>query len=570
MTHRPLYLERLEDRCLPSWALDPTFTTPGYPPGHVFFPNFGEASSAVFQKDGKIVAAGYTGEIPGNQNFSVVRFLPNGQPDPTFGNGGEVNFDFYHNSGADAVLSLAIQPWDSKIVVAGIASPTGSGGPLGLVFALARFNPDGTPDLSFGGVNGDDPGKVSITFTDQSGQPALSALAYAVAVQDDHRIVVGGTADFSPDPTAGSWFAAARLNADGTLDPTFGRGGKALFAGGENDQIHALLLLPDDGTGQKIVFAGQDRPAPGAGKDFAVGRLLPNGTPDAGFAPGSPYPGIRLLSFGAGHSDTAWGLLRQPFDGKLVVTGGTQYVSQFGDALEDFALARLTPDGDSDPGFGAGGQTTLDIGYNDIAYGVALQNQGADAHKIVIAGYTLFQNGPISFSGARFFPDGALDSTFVVGFPNSSGHGDQAQEVLVQPGDDKIVAVGFHTSPTVGGFAAVRLCADPRACAAHLPPPTPVPAPPHGPGADPPVPSPAGPDWLFADLAAPVVAPGPAVVEAPAARLRTSPAHPTHAPGSEEPVAPAPRRLAEKGTMPRAVLPTPDADPLDGELSVFS
>jgi hypothetical protein len=162
----------------------------------------------------------------------------------------------------------------------------------------------------------------------------------------------------SGNPTTGGRFAAARLHADGTLDATFGSGGKEVFAARDNDEIHNLVL-PDDGAGQKM-FCGQDLTAPLAGNNFAVGQLLPDGTPDSSFAAGSPFPGIRVSSFGAGHSDATWGLLRQPFDGKLVVVGGTEHISQFGDALADFALARLTPNGDLYAGgFGVGGQTTL-------------------------------------------------------------------------------------------------------------------------------------------------------------------------------------------------------------------
>jgi uncharacterized delta-60 repeat protein len=468
LRHRPLRVEPLEDRCLLSWALDPTFTTPGYPPGHVFFSDLGEPSSMALQPDHKIVMAGFTGETTGNTNFSIVRFLPNGQPDPGFGVGGEVNFSFYDNAGADVAYSMVIQPWDGKIVLAGQASPGGSVGNLGYVFALARFNPDGTPDLSFGGVNGDDPGKVTISFSNNSGH-MVTGRAYALALLDNHQIIVGGTADFNTNPTTGEWFALARLNPDGTTDPAFGTGGEVLLQARDNDEIHGLLVLPDDGNGQKIVFCGQDLIAPGAGNNMAVGRLLPDGQPDPSFAVDSPYTGIRLISFGIGHNDGATAIIRQPADGKLVVIGSTQYFSQFGDFLGDFAAARLTPDGDLDSsGFGSGGKVTVDIGYSDIAYDVALQTMGPDTGKLVLGGYTLFQDGPISFSGARLFPDGAVEQTFVYNWPNSFGHGDQIRSLVVQPWDDRILAGGFHTDPTTSGPAVVRMCADPRACSVAI------------------------------------------------------------------------------------------------------
>src|SRR5262249_28410697 len=154
-----------------------------------------------------------------NPNFALTRFLPNGQLDPTFGSGGFVNDSFYDNPGFDVIFAMAMQPWDGKFVVVGHASPSGAPGNFGYVFAIGRYNPDGSPDLSFGGLNGDPPGKVSITFTDDQGQAMVTGRAYAVAIQDDHRIVVGGTADFDLNPTQGGRFALARLDPDGRLDP---------------------------------------------------------------------------------------------------------------------------------------------------------------------------------------------------------------------------------------------------------------------------------------------------------------------------------------------------------------
>src|SRR5262249_36307079 len=158
----------------------------------------------------------------------------------------------------------------------------------------------------------------------------------------------GGTADFDLNPTRGGRFALARLDPDGRLDPSFRGNGKEIFVVRDNDEIHALQLLPDDGSGQRIVFGGQDLIAPGVGNNMAVGRLMPDGTPDPTFADGSPYPGIRLISFGMGHNDGVTALLRQPADGKILVVGSTQHYSEFGDFLGDFAIARLTPAGTLD------------------------------------------------------------------------------------------------------------------------------------------------------------------------------------------------------------------------------
>jgi uncharacterized delta-60 repeat protein len=530
-----------------SWAFDPTFTTPGYPPGHVFFPNFGEASAAALQGDGKVVMGGWT--APNNQmNFSVVRLLNNGQPDRTFGRGGEVNVSFFNNAGPSIIFAVAVQPWDGKIVVAGLAPQTYIDNRPQFVFAIMRLLPDGTPDPTFTGTHNEGPGKVSVRFVDAGGQDMANAEAFALAIQDDHGIVVGGSADFSPQAGTGKRFALARLNEDGSLDARFGVGGRVLLTARDEDQINGLALLPPDQTGaQKILFAGQDvNPANGS-SDFAVGQLLPDGSPDPAFARRSAFRGIRLIDFtppgGPTHSDAASDLVRQP-DGRIVVAGTTGYQSQFGDQFQDFAVARLTPAGNLDAGpggFAGTGMITLDVGYVDVAQSVALQSMGADAGKIVIAGYSFRVGTPFFFSGARFNADGSLDATFNSNFPRSYGHGDQGWQVLVQPWDDQLVVAGFHTEPSVGGFAAVRLCADPTPCS------------PPAPGASVRV---ALPPDAAASSSRGTAAPVSIVAASAAAAIRAAPvAEPGADPScANEPphLAPAPFRQAPTGTTRRA------------------
>jgi uncharacterized delta-60 repeat protein len=75
--------------------------------------------------------------------------------------------------------------------------------------------------------------------------------ATAIALQPDAKIVVGGTS--SPDSSSQS-FGVARLNPDGSLDPTFGAGGKVTTAfAGALAGVSAMVLQPDG----KIVAAGQ-------------------------------------------------------------------------------------------------------------------------------------------------------------------------------------------------------------------------------------------------------------------------------------------------------------------------
>ena len=118
-------------------------------------------------------------------------------------------------------------------------------------FVVARFNPgDLTPDTSFGGT-----GAMWVNF----GSPSE---ATGVAIQTDGKIVVAGVSqgDF-----------AVRFNRDGSVDRSFGDGGRVLAGfGSDSDYVDGVAIDPDG----KIVLAG-DSSQGTTGRDFAVVRLDP-------------------------------------------------------------------------------------------------------------------------------------------------------------------------------------------------------------------------------------------------------------------------------------------------------
>lgn len=95
----------------------------------------------AIQPDGRILAAGGA-DLAGTQfDFALVRYNADGSLDSTFGIGGKATTDF--NGRLDAASAIALQT-DSKIILAGFAT---AGDPH---MALARYNPNGTLDSSFG------------------------------------------------------------------------------------------------------------------------------------------------------------------------------------------------------------------------------------------------------------------------------------------------------------------------------------------------------------------------------------------------------------------------------------
>ena len=194
-------------------ALDTSFATAGKARVAV---GAGEdrAYAIAIQQDGKVVVAGRSSEHGGD--FAVVRLDRDGALDTTFGSGGKVAVDV--GGGSDTAHAIAVDP-DGKILVAGSA---GRASGAGQTFGLVRLSPDGTLDPGFGAG-----GKVTTAFGRDS--DGASDTAYALLVEPDGAILVGGDSNQGASAT-GVDFALARYTREGTLDTTFGAGGKVLTA----------------------------------------------------------------------------------------------------------------------------------------------------------------------------------------------------------------------------------------------------------------------------------------------------------------------------------------------------
>jgi uncharacterized delta-60 repeat protein len=200
----------------------------------------------VLQSDGKIVAVGST-YVGGNGNLVLVRYDTDGSPDPAFGTDGVVIADL---GGNDSASSLGLQS-DGKIVVAGVTS---SGN------FIARYNSDGTLDSTFGSN-----GLVVVS-------PGMSYVR-RLAIQDDDKIVVPGALCCYD-------FAVIRYHANGSFDTTFGTGG---MVGTDfdlgTDYAESLAIGPDG----KIIVAGWSLKGY---VDLALARYNPDGSLDASFGAG--------------------------------------------------------------------------------------------------------------------------------------------------------------------------------------------------------------------------------------------------------------------------------------------
>jgi uncharacterized delta-60 repeat protein len=179
--------------------------------------------------------------------------------DTTFGTGGKMRVDF-GNQDMDIASDAALQP-DGKIVAAGT---TVFDFGVEQDFALTRFNSNGTVDTTFGTG-----GLLLIDFD------SFAQSANAVLIQPDGKIITVGYPNTELDD---SDFLLARCNPDGSLDPSFGVGGKVRTSLGDlNSAANDAVLQPDG----KIVAVGWNPTQKAGGVEFALVRYLgtPGGTP---------------------------------------------------------------------------------------------------------------------------------------------------------------------------------------------------------------------------------------------------------------------------------------------------
>jgi len=262
-------------------------------------------------------------------------------------------------------------------------------------------------------------------------------------VQPDGKILMGG----GSHQGSGVKFALARFMPDGSLDASFGNGGRVSTQVGSppslDEAFYALALQPDG----KIVAVG--RSYAGTGYLAAVLRYNANGTLDNTFS----GDGRQLDNLGAGNDDAYYGVAVQA-DGAIVVGGVAKAAVDY-----DAVVARYTAAGALDATFSGDGFAVLDIGgVDNRANALVLQPDG----KVVIAGQTGNAAVDSDFLLARFTTTGTLDAGFgtngTVISAFSTGT-DWAYTLARQP-DGKLVAGGLVTNGTAANIGLARYMTD--------------------------------------------------------------------------------------------------------------
>ena len=305
-------------------SLDTTFSGDGKLT--VALGSTGGANAVAIQADGKIVAAGYSGES--FVDTTLIRLNADGNLDPTFGSGGVVVTAL--SPGGDNARAVLIQSVGGadKILAVGIAARTMSQGQI----AMARYNLDGTLDSSFGS------GGSGVVLT-QIGP--ISSGATCAAIDAQGRIVVGGS-DRVAD--GNGHFALARFLPDGTLDTSLnGTGSVVTVMDTRGDYISSIAIAPDG----KIVTGGTNEGGntPGTDYRFTLACYNPDGSLDASFdGDGKVFTKVGT----SGDHCTAVAVLG---DGRIVAGGYANRTIKNKTSV-DFIAVRYNPDGSLDTTFG--------------------------------------------------------------------------------------------------------------------------------------------------------------------------------------------------------------------------
>lgn len=298
--------------------LDQTFNTKGYQTID-FKSNNDYVNSITIQKDGKIIAAGYSG-TNAISGFAMARINTDGSIDKSFDGDGKTTT--YFNGNADIAYGVSLQQ-NGKIIVTGSSQLefNEEANRFSSDFIIARYNPNGTMDNSFAfdgflniDLGGDD-------------------IPKSIAIDQDDNIVVGGYSQvFDGSNIERSYFAIVRLTQDGFLDETFSGDGIELDGFSGIAAANAIALQGDGKILATGIITNNDLDE----KILTVVRYNKDGSFD------NTFNGVGLKTITSNNGDLTTNAITLQKNGKIIIAGSLN---------NDAALWRLNPNGSIDKSF---------------------------------------------------------------------------------------------------------------------------------------------------------------------------------------------------------------------------
>lgn len=396
--------------------LDLSFSTDGTATAHFAPIGIDHAMGVAIQPNGRIVVVGSTQQDLVT-SIALARFMPDGTLDPDFGNGGQVITGIGVDPVMilDAAMAVALQP-DGKIVVAGSSFENGSGDR----FVVARYDTTGVLDPSFG------TGGIQMNALLNGGRFG------SVAIRDDGYIVACGVLNEAP---SNEMFIAARYTPSGLPDTSFDGDGFALIDITPDDDAASDIELEPGGSILITGYCGL-----GTDMNIALVRLAADGSLDPSLA----GDGIVIEQLST-DQDAAYSVVRQPGDGKILVSGVTTFLP-----MVFMVVARYNTDGSLDNTFAGDGIYQSPHPGLNFPGNMVLAPDG----RIVIGG-----TWATNFLVAIVNPDGTADTNFgsdgvVTTSFGQNGYGND----LALDADGKAVLVGSSDqgTPTFNDFVLLR------------------------------------------------------------------------------------------------------------------
>jgi uncharacterized delta-60 repeat protein len=389
---------------------------------------------------GNIFATGHVADATSSTAdyaTALVKFLPSGNPDPSFGTAGVVTYNAAVGAGGELARGIVVQS-TGKIVVSASVEHAG-GDPRDRDVAIMRFTTTGTLDTTFGtaGVRILDlsSGEVGDGGTADGGTTIVPENTWGLsAFPNDDLIVLGAR---KADGRTDTDFAMVKLKADGTTDTTFATNGMfTLDINNASGNPKTAAILPDGSVvGSGYMNSGGQVPV--------IWKLTPAGVLDTSFGVNGVFNQPVLAA-----ATEAYGVALQ---GTSFVTSG--YGRNSTSESLDFLSIRLTGAGMLDTTYGTNGAARVDVaGFADNGRALAVLPD----NRVAMFGGGRPTMSDVDAMVAVLTPDGKPDTSFA---PNGfrvydlGGNNDFFWAGSVAPDKKSLAVVGIKSGTPAGDAA---------------------------------------------------------------------------------------------------------------------
>lgn len=309
--------------------------------------------------------------LVGCLTISATIFAQNGRLDYTFNLSGKV---ISEPQKGNVCSATAVQP-DGKIIIAGSGSHNNVGG-----YFIARYNQDGSQDISFGN-------KGSVVTPVKANAGSFQS----IVVMSDGKIIAGG---YSAVSTLVD-IVIMRFNADGSLDNSFGQNGMIQKNISKYAYVNDMIVQPDG----KILITGNKKDSKNDIKTSFVVRYTANGSIDEEFGSN----GIVLTEY---DRPTEINAITLQSDGKIVTGGVFNFLSN-----PEYIVVRYLQNGKIDNSFGIDGFGKMSFMQEKPGFNLTLNDMTISAEgSIAVIGEISYNKSKIVL--AKFTNDGKPDLTF--------------------------------------------------------------------------------------------------------------------------------------------------------------